>query len=36
MDLLDYLEKLNEDDKNTFYYLLDQMELDERKIKIID
>lgn len=36
MDLLDYLERLSEDDRNTFYNLLDQMELDEKKIKIID
>lgn len=36
MDLLDCLERLSEDDRNTFYNLLEQMELDENKIKIID
>lgn len=36
LDLLDYLDRLNDNDRNTFYYLLEQIELDEDKIQIID
>lgn len=34
MNLQHYLERLSEDDKNTFCYLLDEMELDEEGITI--